>query len=107
MAIRELDDVEFKSTLTRSMRKLAIGDIPPVRLDLRDDVAAAVAAKNISLPPAELTIAHVYVSDGDKHTHVSFYFGRPNTYLVIIVDNIAARVLGFHLLDIGKLYGLD
>ena len=106
MAIRELSEKQFEATFVAPMRRLAIGDTPPVSVSLKDYVAEAVAALSLPTSAQQIEIHHVYVAHGDGHTHVYFYSGRPDTYLAVVVDNRAKCVLGHRVLDFRALYGL-
>jgi hypothetical protein len=104
MQIRELSEPEYKATLVAPIRRLALGETPPVQVSLKDYVAAVIAATALPTTVSDVEIHRVYVPRGENHTHALFYFGEPNTYLV--VDNGAANVLGYRILDLGELYGL-
>ena len=106
MAVRELLESEFRSTFVPPMRRLPLGDAPPVQLNLQPYVTEVLGLKRLPAKLEDLSIHHVYVPHGDQHTHVLFSFGVPNTFLVIVVDNTAKSVLGFHILDLGALYGV-
>ncbi len=106
MQIRELSEAEYKATLVAPIRRLALGEVPAVQVDLKDYVAATITATGLPTTVSAIQIHHVYVPHGGNHTHVLFYFGELNTYLVLVVDNRAANVLGYRILDLGALYGL-
>lgn len=106
MQIRELSEPEYKATLVAPIRRLALGETPPVQVSLKDYVAAVIAATGLPTTVSDVEIHRVYVPRGENHTHVLFSFGEPNTYLVLVVDNGAANVLGYRILDLGELYGL-
>lgn len=50
-------------------------------------------------------VHYVYVTREEKHTHIGLDGGAPNAFLVIVIDNVSARVLGHHILDLNAHYG--
>jgi hypothetical protein len=106
MAIRALSEAEFKSTVISPVRRLSPEDEPPPARGMKSYVAEVIATERLPTTLEAIQIHHVYVPHGDRHTHVLFNFGEPNHYLVIVIDNHAANVMGHHLLDLNEVYGL-
>jgi hypothetical protein len=107
MPIRELSEEEFQATFARPMRRLGIDEQPPVVVDLKEYLSACIVALDLPTTLDDIEIHHVYVAYGERHTHVLFWYGKPHTYLVLVLDNHAAAVLGHRVLELGKLYGLE
>ncbi len=106
MSIRELSEEEFHATFVEPMRRLGEGEAPPAAVGLSGYASAAIDALALPTTLDEIEIHHVYVANGDRHTHVLFAFGEPDIYLALVIDNRARQVLGHRLLDLRKLYGL-
>jgi hypothetical protein len=106
VSIRGLSEKEFLATFAAPMRRLAEDENAPVAVSLKDYTAEAITRLGLPTTVDDLEIHHVYVAHGERHTHVLFYFGEPDTYLVLVVDNHARQVLGHRILDLRELYGL-
>ncbi len=106
MSIRELSEEEFHATFVSPMRRLGEGEAPPAAVSLSDYASATIDALGLPTTLDEIEVHHVYVANGDRHTHVLFNFGESDIYLVLVIDNRARAVLGHRLLDLQKLYGL-
>ena len=65
-----------------------------------------IAVKQLATAYDAMAVHHVYVPYGKNHTHVLFYFGVPNVYLVIVVDNVSASVHGYRVMNFVQIYGL-
>lgn len=105
MAIRGLSEAQFQATFRPPMRRLAIGEAPPVRLSLKEYVDEVI--DSLALPSAAAIEIHdVYLAHDDSFTHVMFSWGVKNVYLAVIVDNLLAAIHGHRVLDFNKLYGL-
>ena len=55
---------------------------------------------------ADIEIHGVYLSGDKRHTHVLFYFGEHNRYLVIVVGHEPDAVTGHLVLDLDREYGI-
>ena len=87
------------------MRRLAADEsYRPV--PLKDYVSECIYSLALPTKLADIEIHHVYLSGDRKHTHVLFYFGTPNRYLVVIVSHEPDSVRGHYLLDLNREYGL-
>ena len=106
MAIHELSEAEFQATFIAPMRKVAVGEAPPVRLSLKEYVAEVIDALALPTSSADIRIHYVYVTHDNSFTHVMFSWGVKNVFLAIIVDNRRAAIHGYRVLDFNKLYGL-
>jgi hypothetical protein len=51
-------------------------------------------------------VAHAWQMSDDRHQHVLVACETPNVFLVIVLDLQALSVMGHHLLDLNRLYGL-
>jgi len=106
MPIRELTKQEFKSTFCEPMRRLAADETyRPV--PLKDYVAECIRSLALPTTVADIEIHHVYVSGDKRHTHVLFYFGEANCYLIVVVSHEPDVISGYHLLDLNEEYGLS
>jgi len=106
MAIRELSEAEFQATFRPPMRRLPVGETPPVRLSLKEYVAEVIESLALPTSSADIEIHYVYLAHDDSYTHVNFSWGVKNVYLAVIVDNQRAAIHGYRVLDFNKLYGL-
>jgi hypothetical protein len=105
MEIRELSQEEFLGTFCAPMRRLA-ADESYRPIPLKDYVQQCILFLGLPTTTEDIEIHHVYVSGDKKHTHVLFYFGEPNVFLVIIVSHQPDEIMGYRLLNLNKEYGL-
>lgn len=106
MAIRELSEPELKATFRPPMRRLAVGEAPPVTLNLKEYVKAAIADLELPTSSEGIEIHHVYVTHDGSYTHVMFSWGVKNVFLAVVVDNQRASIHGHRLLDFNAMYGV-
>ncbi|MFO1485995.1 MAG: hypothetical protein U1F71_21720 [Verrucomicrobiaceae bacterium] len=105
MEIRQLSKDEFHGTFCGPMRRLGADEsYRPV--PLKDYVAECIRSLGLPTTLADIEIHHVYLSADKRHTHVLFYFGEHNRYLVIVVGHEPDAVKGHFLLDLTEEYGL-
>src|SRR5262245_35058538 len=104
-AISELSKQDFLATFCEPMRRL--GEDESYRpVPLKDYVTACIQALALSTTLADIEIHHVYLSGDKRHTHVLFFFGERNRYLVVVIGHEPDSVKGHYLLDLNKEYGL-
>jgi hypothetical protein len=105
MEIHQLSKEEFRKTFCEPMRRLEADEsYRPV--PLKDYLVECIRA----LAPTTLEdteIHHVYLSGDKRHTHVLFYFGERNRYLIIVVAHEPDLIKGHLVLDLNYEYGLD
>jgi hypothetical protein len=106
MAIRELSKQEFLGTFCEPMRRLGANEsFRP--MPLKDYVSDCIQSLALPTTLADIEIHHVYLSGDKGHTHVLFYFGEHNRYLVVVVSHDPDWIKGHHLLDLNNEYGLN
>lgn len=52
-------------------------------------------------------VKHVYENGDSTFQHILIPVPQDNTYLLIVVDVTLEEIIGHHLLDLGKLYGIN
>jgi len=105
MEIRQLSKEEFYGTFCEPMRRLEADEsYRPV--PLKDYVVECIRALALPTTLADIEIHHVYLSGDRRHTHVLFYFGGHNRYLVVVVEHEPDVVRGHFVLDLDREYGL-
>ncbi len=107
MAIRQFDKTQFLSTLVGPMRPLGEDDQFPPPINLRSYVEECIQTHDLPTTHDDMEIHEDYVSADGKFTHVLFFYGNKNEYLVIIINNDKRRVEGHYLLDLNIEYGLQ
>jgi hypothetical protein len=105
MAIRQLDEEQFRATFVPPMRE-AGEDAEFNALDISGYVAECLKAHSLPGTLETLEIHHVYISGDTRYSHVLLSYGEPNRYLVIVTDNAERRIVGHHLLDLNARYGV-
>jgi hypothetical protein len=105
MSIRRLTKEEFLATFEQPMRRLG-ADESYRPIPLKDYVSECIVSLGLRTTVADIEIHHVYLSGDKKHSHVLFYFGESNRYLVVVVDHETDSIEGHHLLDLNREYGL-
>ncbi len=106
MAIQQLNKAHYLSTFAEPMRLLKENETPPKCISLKDYVEECIPAHDLPTTTDDIEIHYEYVSGNQKYTHVMFFYGKPNEYLVVIIDNIEERVEGHYLLDLNAEYGV-
>ena len=105
MEIRNLSREAFLDTLCEPMRRLSEGEsYRPI--PLKDYVSQCIRLEALPTTVSRIEIHHVYLSGDCRHTHVLFYFGKNNCYLVVVVSHEPDFILGYHMLNLRKEYGL-
>lgn len=105
MEIRQLSKQEFLGTFCQPMRRLEADEsYRPV--PLKDYVVECIRSLTLPTTLADIEIHHIYLSGDRRHTHVLFYFGEQNRYLVIVVGHEPDAVRGHFVLDLVSEYGL-
>jgi hypothetical protein len=97
---------QFKATMKEPMV-----DVTAARGDVVDiwsyaaDVAAEVGLPTLVLK--EEQVEQVYRSGNGIHDHVLLPTEKKNKFVVIVVDRSRAAVVGHHILDLNRAYGLE
>ncbi len=105
MEIRQLSKQEFLSTFSEPMRQLEVDEsYRPV--PLKDYVVECIHSLGLPTTMADIEIHDVYLSGDKRHTHLLFYFGEHNRYLVIVVGHEPDEVRGHLVLDLDREYGV-
>ena len=106
MAIRQLDKTQFLNTCVGPMRSLAEDEEFPPPINLRHYVEECIQAHNLPITFDDMEIHEDYLSADEKYTHVLWFYGVKNVYLVIIINNVKGQIEGHYLLDLNVEYGL-
>lgn len=101
-----LTEAEFDATMQSGMVDVTAAADPVV--DIWPYVTRVAA--EVGLPVSvleEQRVELVYRSGDGSHDHVLLSSGRKNMFVVIVVDRPRAAVVGHHLLDLNREYGLE
>jgi hypothetical protein len=104
--MRELNDSEFHATFAEPMRELKEGEVG-VTLPLAEFVAEAIHKHQLPTTVEDIEIHHVYENGTGTYTHVLFWYGIPNVYLVAVIHHTGPSLYGYHVLDLNAKYGLN
>jgi hypothetical protein len=105
VALRTLSKQEYLATFAEPMRRL--GENESYRpISLKDYLGECILALGLPTTIQDIQIQHVYLSGNKKHSHVLFYYGQPNRYLVLVISHDSDSVMGHYLLDLNAEYGL-
>jgi hypothetical protein len=105
MMIKELSKPEFRATFVMPMHRM--GEEESYRLiPLKNYLADCIYELSLPTTIEDIEIQHVYLNGDKTFTHVMFFFGKPNVYLVIVIDHGNDSVHGHHILDLNEEYGL-
>lgn len=99
---RELTHGEFQATFASPMRKLQLNAATETKLW---SYAAPLLEQEYPDFP-EWRVSFGYESSDSVHQHFGIPVPRDNTYLVIVFGE-NGEIVGHHLLDLHRLYGLD
>ena len=105
ITLRELTDEEFHGTFAEPMRELGDDEEPPA-IDIRNYVGRVIRLKRLPTSNDDIQLHNIYVNGTHTYTHVMFWYGVPNVYLVIVIENDGPRIHGHHILDLNEKYGL-
>lgn len=105
MKPRTLSEIEFKSTFGVSMRD-ATADAEEI-VDLWAYADQAVAETFSSESDWEWRVDRIYESNDGRHHHILLPAPRDNTYVVVVIDIERRVIIGHHVLDLNKLYGIN
>ena len=103
--INELTYEQFNATFSNPMTDVA-ADGPVPRIQLEEYVEECITAHRLLTSWDAIEIHHVYRTGTGEFTHVLFWYGEPNVFLVVVVRNAGPEVYGHHILDFGERYGL-
>jgi hypothetical protein len=104
MAIRELSTQEFHNTFREPMRRLEANEsYRPIPLKMCVEECIEMLGLPATLDSIE--IQHVYLNGDQTYSHILFFFGEANQFLVIVVSHKTDTVHGYHLLDLNREYG--
>jgi hypothetical protein len=101
--IRELSREEFLETFCEPMERLTESYRP---IPLKDYVSESIRVLELPTTIDDIEIHDLYLSGNKKHSHVLFFFGQPNRYLIIVIDHETDSVAGYRVLDLAAEYGL-
>jgi hypothetical protein len=97
---------EYLATFVEPMRRLEADEVhEPVPIG--DYVAECIRELDPPVARDQLQIHHVYLNGDRSFCHVLIHYGRPEGFLVIVVDCDREAVRGHYLLDLRNEHGLD
>ena len=95
---------DFKATFSSPMRDV-LNDATDV-IDIWPYVSAVPESDLCGHTIYDQFVEHVYRTPDDKYDHVMVMTRTKNVYLVVVVNLLEDSILGHHLLDLNKEYGL-
>jgi len=102
--IHELTEAEFRATFVEPMHRM--GEEESYRpIPLKGYLSECVVELALPTTTQDIEIHHVYLNGDKTFTHVLFFFGKPNVYLVLVVDHKTDSVCGYRVLDLNEEYG--
>ena len=105
ITLRELTDEEYHRTFAEPMHELGDDEDPPA-INIRNYVGRVIRHKRLPTTNDDIRIHYFYENGTKTYTHVLFWYGVPNVYLVIVIENEGPRIHGHHILDLNEKYGL-
>jgi hypothetical protein len=103
--INTLSGDEFQATFVEPMKRL--GEDESFRpIPHKGYLTECIAELALFTSIEDIEIQHVYLNGNKSYTHVMFWYGEPNVYLVIVVDHSNDSVHGHHFLDLNEKYRL-
>lgn len=105
MTITELSDAEFHATFAEPMKQISIERSKDV-LELSSYINECFHRDVIPMTEAGLKHDRMYETGDGKHLHLIHHFGRPNVYFIIVAATATNAIVGHHILDLNKKYGL-
>ena len=103
--INTLSIDDFQATFVEPMQRL--GEEESYRpIPLKDYLTECISELALPTTVDDIEIQDVYLNGNKSHTHMMFWYGKPNVYLVIVIDHEKDSVHGHHILDLNEKYGL-
>lgn len=105
MSPNPLGEAAFKATMEGRMTDTARAETTCV--DIWPYVRLVQSSACLPQPVLDNEwVEHVYHGESGRYDHVLIPTGRPDTFLVIVVDTVHGSVYGHRLLDLSAEYGL-
>ncbi len=105
MRTRQLNEDEFKATMTPKMHDVAA--TATGILDVRPYVNSVPSVDLEGHSIHDCLVAGVYRNDDDGFDHVLMMTGTRNVYLAVVVDLAHDSIYGHRVLDLNREYGLS
>ncbi len=99
-----LSKAEFEALFASSMQQADPEEAPPFDFWPYFDRIPAVDFEGFDCSPGHVT--HVYRDSTGRYEHVLLDSDDGDVFMVLVLDRGARQVVGHHLLDLPRLYGL-
>ena len=99
-----LSEAEYKATMGAERTGVDLDEAPPFDFWPYFDAVAREDFAGHDFSAGQ--VAYAWQMSGGRHQHVLVACETPNVFLVIVLDLHVLSVLGHHLLDLNRLYGL-
>ncbi len=104
MKTRLLSQADFRATFGAPMRDVLASATNVI--NIWPYVAAIPVAELFGNQPVDGCVEHVYRNASSTFDHVLVVTQSKNVVLVVVVDLVGDAILGHHLLDVNREYGL-
>ena len=102
---RKLSENEFDETFKAPMIDASDRDFP--QINLKEDVEEILKVEPLGgVTREELEIHYVYVNSSEIYRHVLCFYGEPNSYLVLVINQPRNVLYGYHILDLNEKYDI-
>ncbi|MEU8239053.1 hypothetical protein AB0C07_12465 [Actinoplanes missouriensis] len=102
--MRRLTDDEFKATYAPEVERIGLDEAPP--FDFWKYFEAIPPEDFDGHNFAEGLVSYAWNMRGTAYQHVLVECETPNVFLALVLDVHDRTVVGHHLLDLNRLYGL-
>ena len=106
MSVNPLTKDEFMGTFSEPMKDVTREESGPL-IDIWPYAEEVFMRELPDVPIDDADVDYVYLSGDGKYHHVGIWYGKPNTYLVVVVNLEGASIYGHRTLDLNEEYGLS
>jgi hypothetical protein len=99
-----LTDDEYKATMDPEPVRIGLDEAPP--FDFWPYLDSITQEDLADHDFSDGHVAHAWQMSGGQYQHVLVACESPNVFLVLVLDLHVLAVLGHHILDLNRLYGL-
>src|SRR5687768_6195174 len=99
MNVNALTEDKFLGTFCEPMKDVT-GEVSGASVDIWPYAEEAFAQELPGVAVDDADVDYVYLTGDGKYHHVGIWYGKPNTYLMVVVKLEDASIYGHRILDL-------